>query len=294
METFNKFRKFVREKTKEDFEKASLFLEDYIFNLSHDQLLCLIKEIGVIPEDIGHDSKEEKLYTKASDILFAKALNEMNFSVQVLKQRSDCADIKAQSKYHQYSLVGDAKAFRLSRTAKNAKDFKVESMDHWRDDCDYSVLVCPYYQYPKNKSQIFKTALNRNVSLFSWEYLYILLNERIKETSSFCLKELWNQSAVISREVIVSESENCFISKQDKNIREIISLKDYKFEEYFHDIFNSLVRRGQSEIDYYESEKNRIRQLSREDAINELLVCVKIDSKIDTIKKFIGQYSNGK
>ena len=33
-----------------------------------------------------------------------------------------------------YSLVADAKAFRLSRTAKNQKDFKVQAMDGlaWR------------------------------------------------------------------------------------------------------------------------------------------------------------------
>ena len=165
-----------------DFQTASSKLQNIIFNLQRADILELIVEIGTIPEDIGHDSTEEKLYTKASDILFAKALKEMNLEVSVLTQRADCADIVAQSHYHRYSLVGDAKAFRLSRTAKNAKDFKVTSMAHWRGDCDYSVLACPYYQYPKSNSQIYKDALDNNISLFSWEYLY-----------QYCVKLIFNR-----------------------------------------------------------------------------------------------------
>ncbi len=121
----------------------------------------------------------------------------MNFEVEVIRERSNCADIIAQSKFHNYSFVGDAKAFRLSRTAKNVKDFKIDSMVHWRGDNDYSVLACPYFQYPKSNSQIYKLALEGNVSLFSWEYLYIVLSENIMENETINLQELWNQSHII-------------------------------------------------------------------------------------------------
>ena len=166
-------RSLIRDNSNLDFATASNNLQNVIFDISRIDVLSLITEIGIIPEDIGHDSSEEKIYTKVSDILFAKALKEMNFEVTVLRERSNCADIIAQSKYHGYSLVGDAKAFRLSRTAKNAKDFKVDSMIHWREDNDFSVLTCPYFQYPNYNSQIYRSALSGNVSLFSWEYLYI-------------------------------------------------------------------------------------------------------------------------
>lgn len=249
----------------------------------------LIVEIGTIPEDIGHDSTEEKLYTKASDILFAKALKEMNLEVSVLTQRADCADIVAQSHYHRYSLVGDAKAFRLSRTAKNAKDFKVTSMAHWRGDCDYSVLACPYYQYPKSTSQIYKDALDNNISLFSWEYLYILLKEGVKETASTNLRELFNQSAVIANGTTVGNAKANFLAEQNKNIADIIKMPQSKFISYFDDIKKMLIKRGYTEISYYENEINRVKQLNREDAINELLKSMKLDSKITTIKQFIEQ-----
>lgn len=272
-----------------DFQQASNQLQNTIFGLKKADVLELIVEIGTIPEDIVHDSTEEKLYTKVSDILFAKALKEMNLEVTVLTQRADCADIVAQSHYHRYGLVGDAKAFRLSRTAKNAKDFKVISMAHWRGDCDYSVLACPYYQYPKSTSQIYKYALDNNISLFSWEYLYILLKEGIKEDASTNLKELFNQSAVIANRTTIENSKANFLQQQNKNIADIIKMPYREFASCFGDIKEMLIKRGYTEISYYENEINRVRQLNREDAINELIKSMKIDSKISTIKQFIEQ-----
>ena len=271
-------RSLIRENSNLDFAAASNNLQSVLFDISRTDVLSLITEIGIIPEDIGHDSSEEKLYTKVSDILFAKALKEMN-----------CADIIAQSKYHNYSLVGDAKAFRLSRTAKNAKDFKVDSMVHWKEDNDFSVLACPYFQYPKSNSQIYRSALNGNVSLFSWEYLYIILSENIRESEDVNLRELWNQSHNIMQQTNMADANKCFIQQQDANIREIIGLTEEQFNNHFNNIKGSIVYRGNEEIRYYESEIARIQQLNREDAIRELLISMKLDSKIETIRRFINQ-----
>lgn len=282
-------RSLIRENSNLDFAAASNNLQSVLFDISRTDVLSLITEIGIIPEDIGHDSSEEKLYTKVSDILFAKALKEMNFEVTVLRERSNCADIIAQSKYHNYSLVGDAKAFRLSRTAKNAKDFKVDSMVHWKEDNDFSVLACPYFQYPKSNSQIYRSALNGNVSLFSWEYLYIILSENIRESEDVNLRELWNQSRNIMQQTNMADANKCFIQQQDANIREIIGLTEEQFNNHFNNIKGSIVYRGNEEIRYYESEIARIQQLNREDAIRELLISMKLDSKIETIRRFINQ-----
>ena len=282
-------RTLIRENSNLDFATASNNLQSILFDISRTDVLSLITEIGIIPEDIGHDSSEEKLYTKVSDILFAKALKEMNFEVTVLRERSNCADIIAQSKYHNYSLVGDAKAFRLSRTAKNAKDFKVDSMVHWKGDNDFSVLACPYFQYPKSNSQIYRSALNGNVSLFSWEYLYIILSENIRESEDVNLRELWNQSYNIMQQTNMADANKCFIQQQDANIREIIGLTEEQFNNHFNNIKGFIVYRGNEEIRYYESEIARIQQLNREDAIRELLISMKLDSKIETIRRFINQ-----
>ena len=286
---FAEFRAAIKNSIDLDFQVASSRLQTTIFGLDRADILPLIVEIGIIPEDIKHDSTEEKLYTKVSDILLAKSLSEMNLEVAVLTQRSDSADIIAQSRYHGYSLVGDAKTFRLSRTAKNAKDFKVVSMAQWKGDCDYSVLVCPYYQYPKSVSTIYKEALDHNVSLFSWEYLYMLLKEGVKESPSCNLRELFNQSAIIANATTVVNAKANFLQQQNVNIADIVNMPQSRFDDYLKEIVKILVERGNAEIGYYESEQQRVKQLSREDAINELLKCLKLDNKISTIKQFIEQ-----
>ncbi len=284
---FRELRILIRNNIDNDFFEASNELEDILFNISTEETLPLITEIGIIPEDIAHDSTEEKLYTKTSDILFAKALKDLNLEVRVLRERSNCADIIAQSKFHGYSLVGDAKAFRLSRTAKNAKDFKVESMVHWRGDCDYAVLTCPYFQYPKSNSQIYKSALDGNVALFSWEYLYILLSERIKESQDSNLCTLWNQSAIIGRSITVEDANKSFLRQQDANIQTFTEIPSDRFDSLFSRIKEGIAARGNTEIQYFMNEISRIRNLDKDAAIQELIRSLKLDTKIETIRNFI-------
>ncbi len=159
-----------QESVKNDFTQSCTVIQNHIFALNKQQLIPIITEIGAIPEDIEHDSSEEKLYAKAADIILAKCFQELGLVSTVNRERANCADVSARSQYHEYSLVGDAKAFRLSRTAKNQKDFKVKSMIDWKGDADFAVLVCPYFQFPKRNSQIYGQALDGNVVLFSWEY----------------------------------------------------------------------------------------------------------------------------
>lgn len=271
------------------FPDATQRLQERIYALDRAHTIQLVSQIGSIPEDIGHDSTEEKLYAKVSDILLAKSLIEMNLEATVLTQRADCADVVAQSHYHRYSLVGDAKAFRLSRTARNAKDYKVNSMAIWKGDSEYAVLVCPYFQYPKSNSQIYKEALSGNIALFSWEYLYILLKEGIRESSSINLSPLWNQSGIISKTTTVSNSKSCFLNQQNQNISKILKITPEQFYEYFNSVKELIVERGNTEIQYYEQEIERVKQLNREDAIAELLRNLKLESKIATIRGFIDQ-----
>ena len=289
---FNELKKEIYDRSGLDFQTATDQMQELIFALDTADTIELISEIGAIPEEIGHDSTEEKLYTKVSDILLAKAFKELNLESMVLSQRADCADVIVQSHFHKYSLVGDAKAFRLSRTARNAKDYKVKSMDNWRGDCDYSVLVCPYFHYPKNNSQIYKEALDVNVSLFSWEYIYILLKEGIKESPAVNLCRIWNQSEIIGSGTTVSNAKHCFLPAQNANLASILNIDIDKFYKYFNQIKSVIIQRGHSEIEYYKREVNRIKQLNRDEAIAELLRTMKFDSKIETIRNFIDKISS--
>lgn len=109
---------------------------------------------GAIPEKYPHDSSEEKLYSKYTDILLSLAFSTIGVRSLVLTERSDAADVECWA--DDYEFVADAKAFRLSRTAKNQKDFKVQAMHTWKQHRHHAMVVCPLYQLPARSSQIYK------------------------------------------------------------------------------------------------------------------------------------------
>lgn len=273
----------------ESFQRASDKLQSIIFKLSREEFIPLIVEIGAIPEDIEHDSSEEKLYAKVSDIVLAKCFIELGFKSTIYRERANCADVLVRSIYHNYSLVGDAKSFRLSRTAKNQKDFKVESMVHWKCDNDYSVLCCPYFQYPKNKSQIYGQAINGNVSLFSWEYFSLLLKKGIQESPTLNLSKLWTFCKVISQTTSVNDMNNCFLQKQNEYIKNMFNLDNTEFYINFENFKKNIITRGNLEIEYWQNEITEIQKLSKEQAIELLIKSLKLNEKIYSINFYLNQ-----
>jgi type II restriction enzyme len=288
MMLFSELRDLIRaESINGDFTRSCDVIQDVVFSLNKQTLIPIITEIGAIPEDIGHDSSEEKLYAKVADIVLAKCFQELGLLSTVNKERANCADVVAKSQVHGYTLVGDAKAFRLSRTAKNQKDFKVKSMSDWRGDNDYAVLVCPYYQYPKSNSQIYGQALDGNITLFSWEYLSVLLENDIVESLELNLSALWNISAVISGTTAVLDKNDAFLDKQSDLIRSHLHLSEEVFNAKFADFRSNIISRGELEISYWKRQIELIKNYTREQAIRELLTSMKLNEKIASIKKFI-------
>lgn len=92
-------------------------LERRLQGVTQKQVKNALIECGVMPEMFGHDSSEEKLWTKYSDILLCHTFNLLGISAEVIRMRGDSADVLG--KNSSYSIIGDAKTFRLSRTAKN-------------------------------------------------------------------------------------------------------------------------------------------------------------------------------
>ncbi len=80
--------------------------------ITKDGLAALLDHLrlcGCLPESYGHDSSEEKLYSKYTDTLLAESFRAMGLRSLVLQERADAADVEAFGK--SYSLVADAKAF---------------------------------------------------------------------------------------------------------------------------------------------------------------------------------------
>jgi len=157
-----------------DTEKLEKELEAEIKKNGVSSLIDHLRLCGNIPESYGHDTSEEKLYSKYTDCLLSLAYTALGLKSLVLKERADAADVEAFAK--DYSFVADAKAFRLSRTAKNQKDFKVQAMHGWKRGKPYAMVVCPIYQLPTSSSQIYQQATTQNVCVFTYSHLALLLS----------------------------------------------------------------------------------------------------------------------
>jgi len=266
-------------------------LEERIFKMKAASLPALLVEIGSIPERIDHDSTPEKLFAKAADIILARSFRELGLQATVNKERVDCADVIAKSRFHEYSLVGDAKAFRLSRTAKNQKDFKVKSMADWRGDHNYAVLVCPYFQYPKKTSQIYGQAIDSGVCLLSWEHLVFLLRAGVRESATVNLSSIWSISEQLAEKVKVSQKnrkDNFYRIGNELFCQHLLLSYDALKAELLK-CKNATISRAEVEIEFWTQHVEEVKKYTREQAIAELISALKVHQKIASIRKFIKQ-----
>lgn len=157
-------------------EDTSRIVAELTAEVEREGVVALIDHLrlcGSIPERYGQDSSEEKLYSKYTDALLAAAYTHIGLASIVIDERADAADVEAVGE--DYDLVADAKVFRLSRTAKNQKDFKIEAMHGWKRGKRHAMVVCPIYQLPSRSSQIYQQAITRSVCIFSYSHLAVVL-----------------------------------------------------------------------------------------------------------------------
>lgn len=293
---FKGLKKLIQNMSSNNFDLATQKLQKVIFALDKKKLIDIILDIGTIPEDITHDSTEEKLFSKATDIVLAKTFRELGLKSTVNKGRANCADVVAKSEKYGYSLVADAKAFRLSRTAKNQKDFKVKSMSDWKGDNDFAVLVCPYYQYPKSNSQIYGQALDNNICLLSWEHLLLFLNNSINENNNVNLSKIWDISNELASTVSVKnkDANDNFHLKGNSIICKYLKIDQNVLNSQLKRCREATIVRGKEEIIFWEEKIKEVNTYSKQRAIKELLKALKLKEKISAINKYISLIENNK
>lgn len=269
-----------------NYDKASAELIAFIEQAP--DFLDILTQIGTIPEAIEHDSTAEKLFSKVSDAVLARAFREIGLKATVLRERADSADVLAESPIHGYTLVADAKAFRMSCTAKNQKDFKVTALSSWRNDNDFAVLCAPYFQYPSKSSQIYAQALEKNVCLLSWEHFIFLINNQVKENEHINFSELWNCSASFAVQTLVSDEKRCILPQLNQFILTFTNLPAESLSVLLGSQIEKIQARAHVEKDYWHHEMNIITSYSREQAIEELLNAKKIREKLAQIDSYVG------
>lgn len=272
------------------FKEQTKKVVDYVDSLADEDIKRIVKEIGTIPECIRASSSEEKLFSKSSDIILARCFRMLGLKSKAVAERADSADVIAESLHHKYSLVADAKCFRMSRTAKNQKDFKVAALSNWRGgENEYAVLVSPYFQYPKAESQIYKTALDNNVCLLAWEHISILLDYNISENENFSLETIWNSSSMLVRDSKISyeNAKCCFLPKINFFIAKKMGVSLSGFLKLLNEQKLVIVKRGSFELAYCENKIEEIKSYTYEQAISELIKETKLEEKISVINSYL-------
>ena len=246
-------------------------------------LLGHLRLCGAIPESYGHDSSEEKLYSKYTDIVIHEAYKAIGFASIVLKERADVADVECVC--DDYGFVADAKAFRLSRTAKNQKDFKVQAMDGWKHGKPFAMLVCPVYQLPSRTSQIYQQAAARSVCICTYTHLAVLVR---------CAEMMGRDATVSLLYDVFTTVEAMNPSKNAAAYWQAINraflgvgknITDIWREEKIASVESVQVAREEA-LSYLASERERIMKLSLEDAIREIIEWRKLENREQAVKSF--------
>jgi len=258
-------------------------LENQLLDVSKKQLTDNIIECGILPEMFVHDSSEEKLWAKYSDIVLALSLQKLGIDAVVLGARGNSADVFG--KTPNYTIVGDAKTFRLSRTAKNQKDFKISALDSWRKGNNYAMLLSPLSQYPKRASQIYAQAIQRNVTLISYTHLYFLIDNFKNQD----IQHMWETGNRLKEQLSISQltSSELYWMAIDETVCSVVDKSSSDLELYKQLEIEKTKEIGNEGITYWKNKINEFNLLSKEEAIKLLVTSEKIEVKIKTIEKAI-------
>ncbi len=259
--------------------------------LSISQLNDHLAVAGFIPEIFSHDSTEEKMYAKYCDILIFGCLEQMGLEARLCEERADYADVVAEKK-GSYRIVADGKAFRLSRTALNPKDYKIEPLDGWRKkaSADYACLVGPLGQFPGNDSRLYREAVQTNATLLTYIHLQFILST--KNPNKFNYEALWNTSSEI-RKSGSAISGDLYWSKVEEALCRCIGASKSDLERFIEKARQHANSQANKEAGYWETEKKKILSLTKEELQAMLLDSQKIQQKIDTIKEKQTKWNKG-
>lgn len=263
-----------------DTDKLEKELEAEIKKNGISSLINHLRLCGNIPESYGHDTSEEKLYSKYTDCLLSLAYTTLGLKSLVIKERADAADVEAFAK--DYSFVADAKAFRLSRTAKNQKDFKVQAMHGWKRGKPYAMVVCPIYQLPTSSSQIYQQATTQNVCVFTYSHLALLLSYSEVEGQAKAQQLL---------KIIFETIQALNPSKNATDYWLVINKAILSFSKKIQPLWDiekgvateSIAVAKEEALTFLAQEREKIMRMSHKEALKELIKVHKIESRIKTI-----------
>jgi hypothetical protein len=275
----------------EKIQQLSGKFSDYYENLKQDlsdeikqegvsALIDHLRLCGNIPELYAHDSSEEKLYAKYTDSLLAEVFKAVGLRSHVITERADAADVEVFAT--SYSFVADAKSFRLSRTAKNQKDFKIQNMDRWKHGKNYAMVVCPIYQLPNKSSQIYQQSSSVNVCIFTYSHLAMLLRFSLVQKNPN-IENIIQEVFKIITTLNPSKNASDYWLAVNKTILDSSQIIENLWKEEKQAAVESINVAKQEALKFLADEREKIMRMTHEEALRELVKVYKIENKIKII-----------
>lgn len=278
----------IKQTINTDFVSESSRIETEVVNevnhIGTEAIIDHLRLCGNIPESYTHDSTEEKLYSKYTDIILSEAFKILGLKSVVLTERGDAADVEVYGR--EFSFVADAKAFRLSRTAKNQKDFKVQAMDSWKKGKPFAIVICPIYQLPNKSSQIYEQAIRRNVCILTYSHLSLLVNFAAIVGCQHAEKLLY---LILNIVPALNPSKSAVDYWLAIN-RTILNYSNDILELWQNEkqaAYETILAAKDEALCFLAAERERIARMSHEEAIRELIKMNKIDSKVKAINSIV-------
>lgn len=185
-----------------------------------------------------------------------------------------------------YSFVADAKVFRLSRTAKNQKDFKIQAMNNWKHGKKHAVLVAPLYQLPSRASQIYQQAIVHDVCILSYAHVALLVafgqvaGEAAAQAILFAVLDSIARLNPTKDSVAYWRAVNDTMLAPGDAMVELWRVEREATVE-------ALTVSKEEALTFIASERERIMRLSHQEAIEQLVEVHKLDKREKQIEKVV-------
>jgi len=264
----------------EDSDRLAKKLSDEVKKSGASALIDHLRLCGNIPESYDYDSSEEKLYAKYTDCLLDEAFKAVGLKSIVLKERGDAADVEVFAK--SYSFVADTKSFRLSRTAKNQKDFKVQTMERWKRGKPYAMLVAPIHQLPSKSSQIYEQASTRNVCVFTYSHIAVVVRFSLLEgklKTEDIIHEIFKTISTLNP----SKDASYYWLAVNRKMLELSNQMECLWKEEKQAAVESIVVAKEEALTFLAQEREKIMRMSYEEALQELVKFHRIDKRTEVI-----------
>lgn len=247
---------------------------------SSTALIGHLRLCGAIPEAYAYDSSAEKLYAKYTDVVIHEAFKAIGLVSVVLSERTDAADVECACE--SYNFVADAKAFRMSRTAKNQKDFKVQAMDTWKRGNRYAMVVCPVYHLPSRTSQIYEQAIARSVCVYTYTHLACLVQYAASVGATASTSLLHDVFCSVEKNLPTKNANDYWQAVNGALLRRRGITDLWRAEKVA--LLESVEVAREEALNVLAGERRRTMSLSRQEAIQEVLRGRRLDARVRAVE----------